>query len=33
MPCVAGKFEKADYQKFNLSLGEYMDSLELAMYR
>lgn len=33
VPCMAGEFEKADYQKFNLSLGEYMDSLELAMYR
>ena len=33
VPCMGGEFEKADYQKFNLSLGEYMDSLELAMYR
>jgi hypothetical protein len=33
VPCMAGEFEKADYQQFNLSLGEYMDSLELAMYR
>jgi hypothetical protein len=33
VPCMAGEFEKADYQKFNMSLGEYMDSIELAMYR
>ena len=33
VPCMAGEFEKADYQKFNMSLGQYMDSLELAMYR
>lgn len=33
VPCMAGEFEKADYQKFNLSIGEYMDSLELAMHR
>lgn len=33
VPCMKGEFEKADYQKFNLSLGEYMDGLELAMYR
>lgn len=33
VPCMAGEFEKADYQKFNMLLGEYMDSLELAMYR
>ncbi len=33
MPCSAGKFAKADYQNFNMSLGQYMDSLELAMYR
>lgn len=33
LPCTAGEFEKADYQKFNMSLGQFMDSLELAMYR
>ncbi|MGB4654696.1 MAG: hypothetical protein ACOXZ9_06260 [Bacteroidales bacterium] len=33
VPCMKGEFEKADYQKFNMSLGQYMDSLELAMYR
>ena len=33
VPCMAGEFEKADYQKFNMSLGQYKDSLELAMYR
>ena len=33
---VAGatdEFKEADYQKFNMSLGQYMDSIELAMYR
>lgn len=33
---VAGmtdEFRTAEYQKFNLSLGQYMDSVELAMYR
>ncbi len=33
---VAGateEFKAADYQKFNMSLGQYMDSIELAMYR
>lgn len=33
---VAGateEFKTADYQKFNMSLGQYMDSVELAMYR
>lgn len=32
---VAGltdEFKEADYQKFNMSLGQYMDSVELAMY-
>lgn len=33
VPCMTEEFEKADYQKFNMSLGRYMDSLELAMYR
>ncbi len=27
------EFETADYQKFNLSLGQYMDSVELSMKR
>ena len=33
---VAGatdEFKVADYQRFNMSLGQYMDSIELAMYR
>ena len=33
---VAGateEFKAADYQKFNMSLGQYMNSIELAMYR
>ena len=27
------EFKGTDYQKFNMSLGQYMDSIELAMYR
>ncbi|MFR4996644.1 hypothetical protein [Clostridium paraputrificum] len=27
------EFKIADYQKFNLSLGQYVDSIELSMYR
>lgn len=27
------EFKETDYQKFNMSLGQYMDSVELAMYR
>lgn len=27
------EFATADYQKLNMSLGQYMDSIELAMYR
>lgn len=27
------EFSEADYQKFNVSLCQYMDSIELAMYR
>lgn len=27
------EFRTADYRKFNMSLGQYMDSIELAMYR
>lgn len=33
---VAGmteEFQTADYQKFNMSMGQYMDSIEIAMYR
>lgn len=33
VPCMAGEFAEADYQRFNMSLGQYMDSIELAMYR
>lgn len=32
VPCMVGEFEKADYQQFNKSLGQYMDSSEIAMY-
>jgi hypothetical protein len=27
------EFQTADYQKFNMSMGQYMDSIEIAMYR
>lgn len=27
------EFSKADYEKFNKSLGQYLNSIELAMYR
>ena len=27
------EFKTADYQRFNMSLGQYMDSIELSMYR
>lgn len=27
------EYETADYKSFNLSLGQYMDSIELAMHR
>lgn len=30
--CATKEFETADYQKFNLSLGQFLDSIELAMY-
>ena len=33
VPLGTDEFSSADYQKFNLSLGQYMDSLELSMYR
>ena len=31
--CAIDEFKDADYKKFNMSLGQYMDSIELAMYR
>lgn len=30
---ISDEFKEADYQRFNMSLGQYMDSIELAMYR
>ena len=30
--CATDEFLEADYQKFNMSIGQYMDSMELAMY-
>lgn len=30
--CTIKEFEEADYQKFNMSLGQFMDSIELAMF-
>lgn len=33
IPVTTGEFSKADYQSFNLSLGQYLDSIEIAMYR
>ena len=30
--CATDEFKEADYQSFNLSMGQYMDSMELAMY-
>lgn len=30
--CTTKEFEDADYQNFNISLGQYMDSIELAMF-
>ena len=30
---ATSEFSGADYQKFNISLCQYMDSIELAMYR
>lgn len=32
VPCMTEEFMEADYKKFNMSLGGYMDSLELGMY-
>lgn len=31
--CATDEFKDVDYKKFNMSLGQYMDSIELAMYR
>jgi len=33
LPAQNEEFRNTDYQKFNMSLGQYMDSIELAMYR
>lgn len=30
---AADEFKTVDYQRFNMSLGQYMDSIELSMYR
>ena len=30
--CVTEEFQVADYEKFNKSLAQYMDSLEIAMF-
>lgn len=30
---ITDEFKNADYQQFNMALGQYMDSIELAMYR
>lgn len=30
---ATSEFSEADYQKFNMSLCQYMDSIEMAMYR
>lgn len=30
--CATDEFMEADYRKFNLLLGQFMDSMELAMY-
>ena len=31
--CAIEEFQVADYEKFNKSLAQYMDSLEIAMFR
>ena len=31
--CATEEFSSADYQRFNLSMGQFMDSIELAMHR
>lgn len=33
VPMMGEEFSTADYKKFNTSLCQYMDSIELAMYR
>lgn len=34
IPVMAGgEFSEADYQSFNMSLGQYLDSMEIAMHR
>lgn len=33
VPQMGEEFKEADYEKFNKSLCQYMDSIELAMYR
>ena len=33
VPSMTDEFKTADYKSFNMSLGQYMDSIELAMYR
>lgn len=30
---ITDEFKEADYQRFNMSLGQFMDSIELVMYR
>ncbi len=32
LPMMTEEFKEADYQKFNMSLGQYMDSIELGIY-
>ena len=31
--CATEEFQTADYEKFNKSLAQYMDSLEIAMFK
>lgn len=31
--CATEEFQTADYEKFNKSLAQYMDTLEIAMFR
>ncbi|AME09818.1 hypothetical protein AXE85_06445 [Gemella sp. oral taxon 928] len=31
--CLTEEFQVAEYEKFNKSLAQYMDSLEISMYR
>ena len=30
--CATDEFKEADYHNFNMSMGQFMDSVELAMY-